>query len=73
MGIKVQRKMLEYAVKEYGNGKISLLAKKMGISQSYIYKVLKYDIPIGNRFIKAFIELTGLSFSALFYYSEKED
>ena len=70
MGVKVQEKMLDYAIKEYGGGKIAPLAKKMGITPEYIYQVKNRNISVGNKFIKAFIELTGLSFSALFYYPE---
>ena len=70
MGVKVQEKMLDYAIKEYGGGKIAPLAKKMGITPEYIYQVKNRNISVGNKFIKAFIELTGLSFSALFYYPD---
>lgn len=51
--------MLEYILKEHGDGKVS--------------RVLKDNIPVGNKFIKGLMELTGLSFTALFYYSEEED
>jgi len=70
MGIKVKREMLDLAINEYGSGKIKLLAKKMGISQSYIYQVIRQDIPVGNRFINSFMKLMRLSFSSLFYYEE---
>ncbi len=68
MGVKVQEKMLDYAIKEYGGGKIAPLAKKMGITPEYIYQVKNRNISVGNKFIKAFMELTGLNFQALFYY-----
>ncbi len=73
MGIKVQRTMLEYILKEHGDGKVSILAEKMGVSPKYVYRVLKDNIPVGNKFIKGLMKLTGLGFSALFYYSEEED
>ena len=73
MGIKVQRTMLEYILKEHGDGKVSILAEKMGVSPKYVYRVLKDNIPVGNKFIKGLMKLTGLGFSALFYYSEEEE
>ena len=72
MGIKVQRTMLEYILKEHGDGKVSILAEKMGVSPKYVYRVLKDNIPVGNKFIKGLMKLTGLGFSALFYYSYDE-
>jgi len=72
MGIKVQRTMLEYILKEHGDGKVSILAEKMGVSPKYVYRVLKDNIPVGNKFIKGLMKLTGLGFSALFYYSNDE-
>lgn len=41
MGIKVQKSMLEYILKEHGNGKVAVLAEKMGVSPKYVYRVLK--------------------------------
>jgi hypothetical protein len=73
MGIKVQKSMLEYVLREYGSDKVSILAEKMGVSPKYIYQVLKHDISVGNKFIRGLMKLTNLSFSALFYYSEEED
>ncbi len=73
MGIKVQKSMLEYILREHGGGKVAVLAEKMGVSPKYIYQVLKHDISVGNKFIKGLMELTNLGFSALFYYSEEED
>lgn len=71
MSIKVQRSVLEYILSQYGEGKVSILAKKIGITPIYLYKVIRSDIPVGNKFIKGLMKLTNLSFSALFYYSEK--
>jgi len=73
MGVKVQKTMLSYILKEHGEGKILTAAKKIGVSPDYLYKVVNHDIPVGDRFIKGLMKLTGLDFSALFYYSEKED
>ena len=73
MGIKVQKTMLEYVLREHGDGKVAVLAEKMGVSPKYVYRVLKDNIPVGNKFIKGLQELTGLSFTALFYYSEEEE
>jgi len=73
MGIKVQKSMLEYILREHGGGKVAVLAEKMGVSPKYVYRVLKDNIPVGNKFIKGLMELTGLSFTALFYYSEEEE
>jgi len=73
MGIKVQKTMLEYVLREHGDGKVAVLAEKMGVSPKYVYRVLKDNIPVGNKFIKKLMELTGLSFTALFYYSEEEE
>ena len=73
MGIKVQKSMLEYVLREHGDGKVAVLAEKMGVSPKYVYRVLKDNIPVGNKFIKGLMELTGLSFTALFYYSEEEE
>jgi len=73
MGIKVQKSMLEYILREHGGGKVAVLAEKMGVSPKYVYRVLKDNIPVGNKFIKGLKELTGLSFTALFYYSEEEE
>lgn len=73
MGIKVQKTMLEYVLREHGDGKVAVLAEKMGVSPKYVYRVLKDNIPVGNKFIKGLTRLTGLSFSALFYYPEEEE
>lgn len=73
MGIKVQKTMLEYVLREHGGGKVAVLAEKMGVSPKYVYRVLKDNIPVGNKFIKGLMELMGLSFTALFYYSEEEE
>ena len=73
MGIKVQKEMLAYIIKEHGDGKVAVLADKMGVSPKYVYRVLKDNIPVGNKFIKGLMELTGLSFSALFYYQEEDE
>lgn len=73
MGIKVQKSMLEYVLREHGDGKVAVLAEKMGVSPKYVYRVLKDNISVGHKFIKGLMELTGLSFTALFYYSEEEE
>ena len=37
MGIKVQKTMLEYVLREHGDGKVAVLAEKMGVSPKYVY------------------------------------
>lgn len=72
MGIKVYQDMLNLALKEYGEGKIDILAKKMGVHPSYIYKVRKHDVSVNKKFIKGMMSLMNLGFSSLFYYSNDE-
>jgi len=71
MAIKVNQNMLGLAIKEHGNGKGSVLAKKMGVHKSYISKIRKHDKPVGGKFMKELMDITGFSFSTLFYYEEK--
>jgi len=68
--LKVNRTILEMVVKEKGG--VRKLASEAGLSPQYVYKVLKNDISVGRKFVRALKGVTNLPFSALFYYSDSE-
>lgn len=65
--IKVKEEQMRKIIQLHGG--VAETAKKAGITPQMVYYAIK-GVPVGNKFIRAFLKLTGLSWDALFYYDE---
>lgn len=49
------------------------LAKDIGVSRIYIYRVLSENLPVGSKMIEGLLKKTGYKFEELFYFIEDAD
>lgn len=47
------------------------LAKDIGVSRIYIYRVLSENLPVGSKMIEGLLKKTGYKFEELFYFTEE--
>lgn len=46
------------------------LAKDIGVSRIYIYRILSENIPIGPKLVEGLLKKTGYKFEELFYFAK---
>jgi len=46
------------------------LAKDIGVSRIYIYRILNEDLPIGSKLVEGLLKKTGYKFEELFYFDQ---
>ena len=46
------------------------LAKDIGVSRIYIYRILSENIPIGPKLVEGLLKKTGYKFEELFYFDQ---
>ena len=46
------------------------LAKDIGVSRIYIYRILSENIPIGPKLVEGLLKKTGYKFEELFYFGK---
>ena len=47
------------------------LAKDLGVSRIYIYRIMNENLPIGTKIIEGLLKKTGYKFEELFYFVEE--
>jgi|BioPla2DNA2_1021312.scaffolds.fasta_scaffold96499_3 transcriptional regulator with XRE-family HTH domain len=48
------------------------LAKDIGVSRIYIYRILSENIPIGPKLVEGLLKKTGYKFEELFYFGKEQ-
>lgn len=46
------------------------LAKELGVSRGYIYRILRENLPVGSKLIEWLLKEIGYKFEELFYFSD---
>lgn len=72
MAIYVYKDKLKSIMKAKGF-RAEELAKDIGVSRIYIYKIFGENLPVGSRIIEGLLKNTGYKFEELFYFDEEKE
>ncbi len=72
MAIYVYQDKLKSIMKAKGF-RVAGLAKDIGVSRIYVYRILNENLPVGSTIIEGLLKNTGYKFEELFYFDEEKE